>query len=50
MRFVDRLDLRGPLRLIGLDDAAYTDDAFLVLRSKHKAQAACASTSRRWAG
>ena len=39
VRFVDRLDLRGPLRLIGLEDAAYTDDAFLVLRSKHKAQA-----------
>jgi hypothetical protein len=39
VRFVDRLDLRGPLRLIGLHDAGYTDDAFLVLRSKHKAQA-----------
>jgi hypothetical protein len=39
VRFVDRLDLHGPLRLIGLEDAAYTDDAFLVLRSKHKAQA-----------
>jgi hypothetical protein len=39
VRFVDRLELNGPLRLIGLEDAAYTDDAFLVLRSKHKAQA-----------
>ena len=39
VRFVDRLELSGPLRLIGLEDAAYTDDAFLVLRSKHKAQA-----------
>jgi hypothetical protein len=39
VRFVDRLELRGPLRLIGLEDAAYTDDAFLVLRSKHKAHA-----------
>jgi hypothetical protein len=39
VRFVDRLEPSRPLRLIGLDDAAYTDDAFLVLRSKHKAQA-----------
>ena len=39
VRFVDRLELRGPLRMIGLEDAGYTDDAFLVLRSKHKAQA-----------
>jgi hypothetical protein len=39
VRFVDRLEPSGPLRMIGLDDAAYTDDAFLVLRSKHKAQA-----------
>ncbi len=39
LRFVDRLELRGPLRYIGLHDAGFTDDAFLVLRSKHKAQA-----------
>jgi hypothetical protein len=39
VRFVDRLELHGPVRLIGLHDAGYTDDAFLVLRSKHKAQA-----------
>jgi hypothetical protein len=39
VRFVDRLELRGPVTLLGLDDAGYTDDAFLVLRSKHKARA-----------
>ena len=33
VRFVDRLELHGPVRLIGLHDAGYTDDAFLVLRS-----------------
>ena len=27
------------LRTLGLDDAAYTDDAFLVLRGKHKSRA-----------
>ena len=39
LRFVDRLPLRGRLRYLGLDDAAFTDDAFLVLRSRHKAPA-----------
>lgn len=39
VRFVDRLNLQGPLRLLGLDDAGFTDDAFLILRSRHKARA-----------
>lgn len=39
VRFVDRLELTGPLRLLGLDDAGFTDDAFLILRSRHKARA-----------
>lgn len=39
VRFVDRLTLPLRLRLLGVDDAGYTDDAFLVLRSKHKTPA-----------
>ena len=39
VRFVDRLELNGPLRLLGVDDAGFTDDAFLILRSRHKARA-----------
>ena len=39
IRFVDRLSMRGPLRLIGKDEAGFTDDGFIVLRSKHKAKA-----------
>lgn len=39
IRFVDRLTTSSPLRYLGVDDAAFTDDAFLVLRSKHKARA-----------
>jgi hypothetical protein len=38
VRFVDRLDVRGRVRLLGVDDAGYTDDAFLILRSRHKAR------------
>jgi hypothetical protein len=38
IRFVHRLDLSGPLRFLGLDDAAFTEDAFLVLRSLHKSR------------
>lgn len=37
-RFVDRLDLPR-LRYIGLDDAAFTDDAYLILRGKHRTPA-----------
>ncbi len=36
LRFVDRIATRGRVRLIGLDDAAASDDAFLILRGKHK--------------
>lgn len=36
IRFVDRLPTRGRIRYLGVDDAGFTDDAFLVLRSKHK--------------
>lgn len=36
IRFVDRLEMRGTLRYLGKDEAAFTDDAFIVLRSKHK--------------
>lgn len=36
IRFVDRMALNGELRLLGLDEAAYTDDAYLILRGRHK--------------
>ena len=36
IRFVDRLETNGRLRLLGIADAGFTDDAFLVLRGKHK--------------
>ena len=36
IRFVDRLPLSSRVRYLGLDDAGFTDDAFLVMRSKHK--------------
>jgi hypothetical protein len=39
IRFVDRLPLASPIRYIGVNDAGFTNDAFLVLRSKHKAHA-----------
>jgi hypothetical protein len=38
VRFVDRLR-PGRLHLLGVDDAGFTDEAFLVLRAKHKARA-----------
>jgi hypothetical protein len=38
IRFVDRLPLSSRLRYLGLDDAAFTDDAFLLLQSKNKAR------------
>lgn len=37
IRFVERLAL-GPVRLLGVDDAGFTDDAFLVLKGKHKSR------------
>ncbi len=39
IRFVDRLPTSSRVRLIGVDDAGFTDDAFLILRSKHKSAA-----------
>ena len=39
IRFVEELPIRGTVRLLGLDEAGYTDDAFLVLRGKHKTRA-----------
>jgi hypothetical protein len=39
VRFVDRVPCSGPVRLLGLGEAGFTDDAFLLLRSRHKARA-----------
>ncbi len=39
VRFVDRLPRPPAERLIGANDAAFTEDGFVVLRSKHKARA-----------
>lgn len=39
IRFVDQLPLNSRLHYLGVDEAAFTEDAFLVLRSKHKARA-----------
>jgi len=39
IRFVDRLQTSVPLRLVGVGEAAYDDDAFLILRSRHKTPA-----------
>lgn len=38
IEFVDQLQTSGRIRLIGVDDAGFTDDAFLVMRSKHKSK------------
>ena len=37
IRFVDRLPLSSPIRYLGVDDAGFTDDAFLIFRGKHQA-------------
>jgi hypothetical protein len=39
IRFVERLTGKQSLRLLGVDDAAFTEDAFLLLRGKHKSTA-----------
>jgi hypothetical protein len=39
VRFVDRLEAGRPVHLLGVDDAGFTDNAFLILRSRHKARA-----------
>lgn len=38
VRFVERLEPSSPLRYVGLDDAAYDDQDFLVLRGKYKSR------------
>lgn len=39
IRFVDELPTTQSIRYLGVDDVGFTDDAFLVLRSKHKSRA-----------
>lgn len=39
IRFVDRLPRPTSLRYLGADEAGYTDEAFWILRGKHKSQA-----------
>lgn len=39
IRFVDSLSISSRIRYLGLDDAGFTEDAFLVLRSRHKSRA-----------
>jgi hypothetical protein len=39
IRFVDRLPISSRVRYLGVDDVGFTDDAFLILRSKHKTRA-----------
>jgi hypothetical protein len=36
LRFVDHLSVAEPLSLIGVDDAAFDDDVFVILRGKHR--------------
>jgi hypothetical protein len=38
VRFVERIERSSPLRYIGLSDAAFSDDAFLLLRGKHESR------------
>lgn len=39
IRFVDALRTPSPVRLLGVNDVGFTDDAYLVLRSTHKTAA-----------
>lgn len=39
IKFVDHLEISSPMRLLGLDDAGFSEDGFFVLRSRHKASA-----------
>jgi hypothetical protein len=39
VRFVDQLPASSRIRYLGLDDSGFTDDAFLVLRGRHKSRA-----------
>jgi len=38
VRFVERIPVTSPLRYVGLADAAFSDDAFLLLRGKHESR------------
>jgi hypothetical protein len=38
LRFVERIPIAGHLRYLGLGDAAFSDDAFLLLKGKHKSR------------
>jgi len=38
IRFVDRIELSSPVHYIGVEDAGFTDDAFLILRGKQQAR------------
>jgi len=38
VRFVERIPLSSPLCYVGLADAAYSEDAFLLLRGKHESR------------
>src|SRR5918997_1422679 len=38
IRFVPRLRVTEPIRLLGVGDAGFTDEGFLVLRSRHKSR------------
>ncbi len=37
IRFVDQLQLSSSVRYLGVDEAGFTDDAFLIFRGKHQA-------------
>lgn len=39
IRFVDRLKSSSPLRLLDLDDAGFTEDSFVVMRSRYQTRA-----------
>lgn len=39
IRFVDEFPVSSRIRYIGLNDAGFTDDAFLILRGKYKSRA-----------
>jgi hypothetical protein len=36
IRFVDQMTFSSRIRYLGVDDAGFTDDAFLIFRGKHK--------------
>lgn len=39
IRFVDKLSVSSTIKYLEVSEAGYTEDAFIVLRSKHKSQA-----------